>query len=44
MPLVPAQRQRQEDLWDFDASLVYRVPRQSYIEKSCLKKQTSKRV
>jgi hypothetical protein len=40
-PLIPAlKRQRQVDLWEFKASLVYIVSyNQGYIEKPCLKKK-----
>ena len=45
MPLIPALRkQRQADLSEFEASLVYRVPGQPecYTVKPCLRKQTNK--
>ena len=47
MPLIPAlRRQRQADLCEFEASLVYRDSFRSgfkAIEKPCLKKQKKKK-
>ena len=45
MPLIPAPgRQRQLDLYEFEASLVYRESSRTakaiHTEKSCLEKQT----
>jgi hypothetical protein len=43
MPLIPAiRRQRQADLCEFEASLFYRLPGQTYTEKLCLEKQNKK--
>jgi hypothetical protein len=47
MPLIPALwRQRQADLCEFEASLVYKVspvqPGLCYTEKPCLEKQNNK--
>ena len=46
IPALRRQRQRQADLCEFKANLVYRMSsrtaRACYTEKPCLKKQTNK--